>query len=501
MTTRLNLVSDPWIPVRRRDGVGLVGLDALFADDSVTEVVADSPTQEIAILRLSLAVAHASSPVPDMEAWEGLAGDVEGFRRRTVEYLRQWSDRFWMVHPERPFMQCASLDSGLARPLATLVPSRSFGNNSVWFDHSSGARPVRLTWEEAARWMLACLATDVSGLKTGARGGRESAQQAPLCNVAWCVIEGPDFVTTVLHNMVPDSYLHGIDVPDRSRPWWESDDAMPVDPVERGVAGRLDWLTFPSRRVLVVGGSQPEKVVITPGDSVEDDLDLARSIYEPGIGWRRSKSGPVEKIPIRVDPVRDMWRNSHSLVLKVEGGDWRPVVIDFAERLVRSGHVSGTIPVRVLGVATDKSKYLQWRAESLVLYERLLDREAGEMLREAIDFAEQVGTAVWAAARALDPGRATGVAEGRRNAYWAAVGTAFPGFLARLGSGDVTGAAGEWSAAVRRAAETVMASFFRLGAEEAGRVVKAEAELARFVKEARNRFDAYVQVEAEGGTR
>jgi CRISPR system Cascade subunit CasA len=116
-----NLIEEPWIRV--------VGHDAKTKELSLIEVFRQAhevkalgnelPTLDFAILRLLLAVLHAVFSVSDvngvhselktqkdaLKRWESI-WQCEKFPDELItRYLNTWRERFYLIHPERPFYQ------------------------------------------------------------------------------------------------------------------------------------------------------------------------------------------------------------------------------------------------------------------------------------------------------------------------------------------------------------------------------------------------------------
>lgn len=108
-----NLLDTPWLPVRMLGGqVTELGLLKLFEQASQIEgLIESSPPNLVASHRLwPSRTAHSTRSLGtwtdrDRARWyrEGLPTDA------LVDYLHHWRERFWLFHPEHPFMQVAAL--------------------------------------------------------------------------------------------------------------------------------------------------------------------------------------------------------------------------------------------------------------------------------------------------------------------------------------------------------------------------------------------------------
>lgn len=114
MTPHFNLLDEPWLPVCFADGrVCDVGLLELFERAGEINALAETaPPNLIAEYRLLLAITHRALTWghglwkdKDRARWyrDGLPQEV------LRDYLEHWRERFWLFHPEQPFMQVAAL--------------------------------------------------------------------------------------------------------------------------------------------------------------------------------------------------------------------------------------------------------------------------------------------------------------------------------------------------------------------------------------------------------
>ena len=128
-----NLLDEPWVRVLCVDcTVREVSLtDALLYAHEYKGLAGELPTQDVAVLRLLLAVLHTvfsrvdvqgeNAPIsagvePDLalNRWESL-WKLKHFPVQPITtYLEKWHERFWLFHPERPFWQVPQAKIGTA---------------------------------------------------------------------------------------------------------------------------------------------------------------------------------------------------------------------------------------------------------------------------------------------------------------------------------------------------------------------------------------------------
>ena len=171
MTDReFSLLEEPWILVIGTENqtrkVSLT--QALLQAHQIRDLAGESKTQDSAVLRLLLAVVYTVFSKTDEQGIEapitgiqeavrrwGALWDCGAFPQGPIEtYLTQWQDRFWLFHPERPFYQVPGLQ-GTENPAKKLNGVLVESSNKIQlFSLWNGERKDRLTYDEAARWLV-----------------------------------------------------------------------------------------------------------------------------------------------------------------------------------------------------------------------------------------------------------------------------------------------------------------------------------------------------------
>ncbi|MGW3769955.1 type I-E CRISPR-associated protein Cse1/CasA [Actinomadura verrucosospora] len=376
-----DLTCEPWLLVLRDDGTeGEMSLLDLFAQaDTLLRLVGDVPTQEFALLRLLLAVLHDAIDGPaDLDAWQQLWEEglpVEG-PDGIAAYLDRHRDRFDLLHPQAPFFQTAGLRTAKDEVFALDRLVADVPNGSQFFTmRARGAQ--RLSFAEAARWVVHAHAYDTSGIKTGAVGDTRAKKGKvyPL-GVGWAgnlggvFVEGASLRETLLLNLVAfDTDNLRID-PIEDRPAWRREPAGPAETnaleLSRRPAGVRDLYTWQSRRVrLAYDRDGVHGVVLAYGDPLSP-----RNLHqrEPMTSWRRS---PVQEkkldlaqvyLPREHDSSRSAWRGLGALVAgRAPGADQRneaaaivrPRILDWVARLTVEGDFEPDYLVRARLVAAE----------------------------------------------------------------------------------------------------------------------------------------------------
>ncbi|MFD5805903.1 type I-E CRISPR-associated protein Cse1/CasA [Streptomyces sp. NPDC127020] len=426
-----DLTGRPWIGVLRCDGSqDELSLGQVFAQaDDLRCVVGELATQEFSLVRLLLAIAHDALDGPgDIEDWADLWEDPACFAPIQA-YLEQQRERFDLLHPVTPFLQTAGLRT---------AKDEVFSLNRIVADVPAGepffsARMPdveRLTFAEAARWVVHVHAYDTSGIKTGMAGdGRVKGGKVYPLGTGWAgglggvFVEGGTLRETLLLNLVAAD-TEGLGFSCGDRPAWRREPCGPGSD-GRSPTGLRDLYTWQSRRVrLHHDADGVHGVVLGYGDPL---ISRNMHVSEPMTAWRRSPAqekklgqSPVY-LPLEHDPDRSAWRGIAALLadrLENAGGAegasrLRPRILEWVARLVTEGHVPRRFLVRarVAGVryGTQQSVVDEVIDDRLEMPLVLLHRQDPAYAGQAIAAAEDADRAVRTLGDlAADLARATG---------------------------------------------------------------------------------------------
>lgn len=321
-----NLISEPWIPVVYRDGrqVELSLREVFDQADRVRRLVGDIPTQEFALTRLLLAILHDALDGPaDIDQWAELWENNDPFAR-VPGYLNDHHARFDLLHPTTPFFQTPGLHT---------TDHEVFSLNRLVADVPNGAplftmrfpEVKRISFAEAARWLVHAHAYDISGIKTGVVGdpavkkGKAYAQGVAWCgNLGGVLAEGRTLRETLLLNLIATDSLQ--ERSGKDQPAWRRAPSTPGEAQDAAFrpVGVRDLYTWQSRRVLLHHDADGVfGVVLTYGDRLAPHLMQRR---EPMSGWRRSQAQERKHslnlvyMPREHDPSRAVWRGLAALV-------------------------------------------------------------------------------------------------------------------------------------------------------------------------------------------
>ncbi|MFF3305434.1 type I-E CRISPR-associated protein Cse1/CasA [Streptomyces sp. NPDC002908] len=413
-----DLTTQPWIPVLRSNGEqDELSLRQVFEQASeLRRIVGDLPTQEFALVRLLLAVAHDALGGPeDIDDWSDLWGDEQCFAP-VGPYLDAHTHRFDLLDATAPFFQTAGLRTAKDEVFSLNRIVADVPNGEPFF--SARMPDVNsLTFAEAARWVVHAHAYDTSGIKTGVEGDKrvKGGKVYPL-GVGWAgnlggiFVERPTLRETLLLNLVAADTT-GLRIDDQDAPAWRRDPSGPGG-AERASSGVRDLYTWQTRRLRLHFDEQGvHGVVLGYGDPLSPRNKHDR---EPMTAWRRSlaqekklRESPVY-LPRDHDPERAAWRGIASLIADtlpaLQGSEppssLRPAVLEWVARLVSEGRLERgfLVRARVIGpqYGTQQSVIDEIVDDSVSMAVVLLHRQDRRYAEQAIAAVEDADRAVYA---------------------------------------------------------------------------------------------------------
>lgn len=373
--TTFNLLDEPWLGVRDLKGqTKTVSLRGAFASaHQLVGLAGDLPTQEVALLRLLVAILYRALPAPlsiedRVDLWERWWTEEALPIAEIDGYLGQYRERFDLLHPHTPFMQVATLSANKTSGLGKLIADMPDGEQYFTTRAARGADSIELA--EAARWLVHAQAYDPSGIKSGAhddprvKGGK--GYPIGIGWTGWCgllIPQGRTLKETLLLSMAlnVDSAGPGRDA---DRPVWERAPVTGAPEVgHEEPHGTADLLTWQVRRVrLITVGDRVVDALITNGDPIHP---RNRQQLEPHCAWRHSPTqeklhGGQVYMPRAHEPERALWRGLPGLLPLTEVEDDRassgpapilaPTVLHWLATLVYEDVLPGHYPVRLRAV-------------------------------------------------------------------------------------------------------------------------------------------------------
>ena len=318
-----NLLEEPWIRVMKKDcTIEECSLtQALLNSHEYLRLSGELPTQDVAILRLLLAVLHTvfyrvdtdgqRDPIEDekqaIERWCDLWQAKRLPQKPICEYLEQWKDRFWLFHPEHPFYQVPAAERGTGYFAAKLNGELAESANKVrLFPVRTKENKTNLSYSEAARWLLTLMGFDDSSTKveTGTKNGW-LGQHINLYAV------GSNLYETLLLNLI---FLRdGQEVWEENMPIWEK--TTPKEAKKREIAvpdNQAELLTLQSRRVLLYRKNGKVTAYRTTGGDFFGENGSINAFSEQMTQWQKGKekkNAAPQFFPMRANMERQMWRD------------------------------------------------------------------------------------------------------------------------------------------------------------------------------------------------
>lgn len=425
MSRHFNLVDQPWIPVITAEAPTPteMSLVEVFAQaGSIRRLAGEIPTQEFAIMRLLLAILTDATRPASIAAWDALWQQIPVDVIKA--YLDRHRERFWLIHPQTPFMQVADLHTRTGNTSGVRKLVADFPDGHPYFTTRTLST---LSFAEAARWLVHLHAYDYSGIKSGAIGTHNSSsgRGVPM-GVGWAgglggiVIEGASLHQSLVLNLVPSDYLPVTD--SRDAPVWARPQ-LGAAPEQREPYGPMDLFTWQSRRVrLYTDAEIITDALVANGSPLE-----ARNMQqlEPMSAWWRSphqerKHGTPAYMPLK--PTRRIWQHLPALLTPAPAGNDRPpaslppLTLDF--------HAHHQIPAQMIRLhtygidyGTNMSVISDVRDDHLTLPAELLHRQdLAEMVIEQIEACEAVISAYSAFGKNLALAAGTDPSQAQANA-------------------------------------------------------------------------------------
>lgn len=357
-----NLLDEPWIIVKTKTNETKTWsiLELFEHAHEAQELAGELPTQDIAIMRLLLAIMHGAFVTDEIETaddaidlWTSMWEEKQ-FRFDEIKaYLEPYHDRFWLFHPTQPFYQSAHIKQNMDaykaakgkkvsseikwKTVARLVGDLFQSDNAPrLFPVRTGEAQNCLTYAEAARWLLHLNGFDDDSAKMPTPKGVGYLGQLGLIYA-----KGRNLFETLMLNFILVDERNEVfaDNEENSKAYWEK----PVcETIEREIPqprAQKDLLTMQSRRIflhreqgMVTG------YLLTMGDYFAKDASLLNEVMTV---WKRDNTRDFA--PRRHQLESQMWRDLSSLLgMKIKNDDkarqpgiihWLQLLEDAAEAI------------------------------------------------------------------------------------------------------------------------------------------------------------------------
>lgn len=386
MTQSFSLIDQPWIPVQYdNDAVREVSLATIFEDaPRIKNLLGEMPTGAMATLRTLLATvarSQAHHGGMTMRRWRELWRSPSTLAADVRAYLEKYRERFDLLDPDHPFMQAPGLRAASGEVVSVARMVMDTPENRPHFAMRYGEGRDRLSFAEAARWLVHAQVFDPDGIKAGAVGdSRVKMGKGYPIGHGWLgqigptAILGASLFETLMLNTVPvDRYEHaGLRAVDAAEdlPCWER---KPQTAAQRGGAdadpeptGPVDLLTWQARRIRLHHDSRNViGVVLANGDRIRPHNRMDVEAMTP---WRYSAPQSTKMredafMPRLHQGRLPLWRALASMIVpetgevKARGGRimpqfLRPGIVGWVGHLADTGELGSveTVQIWVSGI-------------------------------------------------------------------------------------------------------------------------------------------------------
>jgi len=362
------LLHEPWIVVLCPDGTTkeISILDVFRQAHVYRQLAGELPTQNVAVMRLLLAILHAvftrvtpegefqplcenADPIPSPEAavrrWKAL-WNLGAFPMKGIEeYLAVYRERFYLFHPETPFYQVA-FTPPVTDAAGETVNSAEKEIGYFIGDVAEAGNKARLfrarmqtgspAYGEAARWLIYLNGFDVApGGRPPATGYTAKGYGLPwLARLGLIWAEGDNLFETLMLNLqltvAPGDGDMGI-------AWEQNNMFAPNDlhttepPFPLHLAGLY---TMPFRHAQLIrdeAAGRVAKCVLWGGQTLSDENPLLENMTL----WRKRKITKDQSatVPKQNDPACQLWRD-FSAILPASGAEYKaPGIVAWIAKL------------------------------------------------------------------------------------------------------------------------------------------------------------------------
>lgn len=424
------LVSELWIKATDLNGVvNTYSLqNVLTSAHKIHHLAGDLIAQDVSVLRFMLSILETvvyrydensnrndiKTPEEALRRWDEIRKMGHFPERAITNYLKEWEDYFYLVHPTHPFYQVTKRPkdengkekNGTRIDYGRLIGSISESDNKPRF-HSmySTAGKRSIDDGELARWILYFQNYDHKATKPkNAPGVAEKDKIHP--RVCWCAnlgivyAEGKTLFETLLLNLV----LLRTDVDEETcfgepKPHWENFDRPMIED---------HVLEYPDNLAQLF--SMPGRYLYTEKDDrsfymeafVAESIPVNDAFIEPMTLWRpvytdKQRTEISAYYPSNMDYGRAMWKRFGSfLVTRSDAPD--PGIIKWLKCLVSHSLIEDNYISRMKTIYSylqdsQKSCYFDMKTDSLNIHVRLLSEQSEEwrtIIEKEITLTQQV---------------------------------------------------------------------------------------------------------------
>ncbi|WP_455147997.1 type I-E CRISPR-associated protein Cse1/CasA [Clostridium sp.] len=341
---KFNLLEEPWVCVMQENGEvkELSLIDTLIHAHQYRRLSGELPTQDVAVLRLLLAVLQtvvyrydADGNEDELvetedayERWEEIWNEGKLPEKPIREYLAKWKERFYLYDSDRPFYQVPKAVNGTKYTAAKLNGEISESNNKLrLFVNRARNEKKFLSDSEAARWLLYLNGFDDASAKPK-QSGLPSPGTGWLGKLGLIYADGNNLFETLMLNLVLVN-ISDKECWDSPKPVWEAEKVKSAERTEIAVpSNQAELLTVQSRRILLekeeqgVSGYYVLGGDFFPQKAADMEQMTVWNEYEP------KGNAASYCLPRRHSPEKQMWRDFSNLIMS-EQGNKTPGVLEW----------------------------------------------------------------------------------------------------------------------------------------------------------------------------
>lgn len=322
-------------------------------------------TQDVAVLRLLLAILHASiggrmipkGPVSAMRYWKTLWDNASFPYTEIEKYLLQWQAWFDLFHPTNPFYQVNLTLPVVHKDGKEIVPAEYVEKMFIGEVAESGnagrlfasRKDFQISYAEAARWLIYTNSFDIAPCGAPPK----LVKKIQGYGIAWCNLlgliwaDGNNLFETLMLNFVMSA---NNTVYTNATPTWEKDtaitvnDLIDIDPIFPSDPAALLSMQFRNSQLI---RSEDNKSVIGYNIWSGNKLDPENAFLEHMTVWQMKKDGNY--VPKVHNPSIEMWRDFSSILCGNPQTDNAAGIVKWIAALIQSENLN--IPLLRLNIA------------------------------------------------------------------------------------------------------------------------------------------------------
>lgn len=400
---KMNLSTDPWIPVVWQNGQpGMVSLVDAFERGETIRDLAVRPHERIALMRLLICIAQAALDGPvDRTEWEQCLPRIGP---AAIAYLGKWQHAFELFGEKQRFLQLSlkplaedRVDEEEGNSVSKLDLALATGNNSTLFDNAGGSTRVFSPAQIAL--MLLTFQCFSPGGRIGVAAwngdptpGNGSSDHGPCIagSMLHALLRAPALTETIYRNLLTvETVTMLMGENSWGQPSWEhvptsAEDRMAVHNATATYLGRF----LPLSRAVWL-------------DDRGTGIVLANGLKYPVFDeWRepsstvivRQRKGQTERAVLRATLDRAPWRELHALAVRRIGRDTTG-----GAPALQNVPIEQPFDLWVGGLVADKAKLLDTIEAVFHMPAEMLEETGQQLYEDGVAHAETMArTLGWA---------------------------------------------------------------------------------------------------------